>query len=99
MGNSGNSDNSYSSSESHDAQEEIENSHRRARNQNRPLHGVDSKGPPRDLAKFAKGTFNPLKPLLIYVTRLPKKIQKLVVAHVIGSAIFVGITLLAAIPG
>ena len=40
------------------------------------MHGVDSKGPQRDLEKFAKGTFNPLKPLLIYATRLPKKNPK-----------------------
>ena len=71
--NNGNSDITYNASKSQYAQEleEIESSHNRAGN--RPSHGVDYEGPPKDLEKIAKGTFNPLKPLLIYATRLPKK--------------------------
>ncbi len=73
-GNSENNDSSHSGNEPHDAQEEVESDHKGARYQNR--HGVDSRGPTRALEKFAKGTFNPLKPLLIYATRLPKKNPK-----------------------
>ena len=38
-----------------------------------PLQRPNSSGPPRSLFDFAKGTFDPLKPLLVYATKQPKR--------------------------
>ena len=48
-----------------------ETSNRRAAN--RPQHGSDSNAPPRSLSEYAKGTYDPQKPLLLYATKQPKR--------------------------
>ena len=49
----------------------INNSNRMATNMR--LQRPDSSGTPRSLFDNAKGTFDPLKPLLVYATKQPKR--------------------------
>jgi hypothetical protein len=60
--------------------------------------------PPKALAEYAKGTFDPKKPLLLYATKLVgpstnKNQEAKEVGHAIGHAIFVAILGLGVIVG
>ena len=74
MSNSSNTNNNDSDSDSEHVVHQSENSNKRA--SDRPLHGLDYEGPPRDLLGFMWGTFNPLKPLLTYATKQSKRTSK-----------------------